>query len=455
MAGQFKFVLTQAKGIDVDMNEKLKEPFLYTFVLKVILFLTFILFLNSTSESLSGIHAHRQSDTLFTAYSFCVGDSSFFYPKLSFRGDTPGVAIGELPIFSALVAAPCLLTGYWSELFPKIFSLLLFVIAILLGMKLYEGRFHTKLKHKLDLFVIAVSVSLFLAHLTIPIPDSLALVLMLSAGVLSLKRNLNSLIFAVVLFTLGFAIRPYLAPLVFLVFTQRSMQIISTVFCAAFYLLWFKWWDTKVTDIPYYAIHVANPIETLKILPSLLGDLLQALFRNVWNYVLFIPFVIGFYKKPIWGLYFVMSVCFIVLFRADHWINHNYYFMSSAVISTFVVWYVLESVLRTTARRTLVILSILIGLASVQHLWHHSQHRWDQVLPEMVATHNIQWEERVAVVMPFNPQYFYWMKRIGGFWEPEGLATTDFRLHCPQWASWVLYRPDVDVDVLAMDKCAR
>ena len=206
-------------------------------------------FLFNASSPLQGIHTIRQSDTVFAAYSYCMEGTDFLKPKVAHRGTTSGVAIGEFPLYSYIVSLPCQVRGSWSEYDPKFFILFFWILNFLIWTawaKLYLKLAPSNKDDIASLAIIFGFSTFALLYLTISLPDNLAFLLIGLAAYLQisdfrlLNRTLSQKsisILSALLFILGFAVRPYLIPLILLVHRRWWWLTLTTVGCGIVYLL--------------------------------------------------------------------------------------------------------------------------------------------------------------------------------------------------------------------------
>lgn len=383
---------------------------------------------------LTGTHKVRQADTLFTGYSYCIGDSSFLLPKIAHREATSGIAIGEFPLFSFLISLPCQITGTWSEIPPKLITYALWILNLCIWVLWFKRKVPRSAQLNPYAFLLFLGFSpLFLTYLLIPIPDALA---MLSLGIAALLWQRPQRIFhlsGAIFFTLAFAIRPYLFPTLILLMPSWKTGAGAFLLCGLFYLIWFKYW-IQHTQIWYYLTDT-KPISSLVTngwRPPL--ALIQQILLNHLNYIGLLPFALAVKKNKNYLLAWLLSIAFILILKGDHFVNHAYYFMATGLISVIAM---AEGFLELSDKKQKIFafFFVFMGLIAIQHNWRPLSHQRAITLPQLMEQNHVAFADRIAVYDTFNPQTLYFAKRVGWYFEK-----TDWKgpMTCPKEAKWAL-----------------
>jgi len=428
------------------------------------LLILFIVTVRVLDIPLMGPHKTRQADTLFTGYSYCIGDSTFFYPKVAHRENTDGIAIGEFPLFSALISLPCRWTGEWSEVTAKIITYILWILNFFVWSQWYYRRqrltdqlsspsVKDRMPYSYDSYdsnevkwgflLFFVFSPLTITYLLMPLPDNLGL---LSIGLAALfwqkqpssQKNgtpYPSLLWCLgsLLFALGFLIRPYLFPLLLVTAPSLRSGLLSFGFCVLGYLFWFKYWIHH-TQIWYYLTDT-KPFTSLFTngwkVPKSLFDQLSL---NHLSYIGVIPFYLALKKNKQLLLAWIFSLLFILLLKGDHFVNHAYYFMAAGFISIIAMcdgFWNLSKKTQTVYRYAYVFL----GLYLVQHHWHKPDNQRYLTLPQLMENQKIALTDRIAVYDTFSPQTLYLAKHVGWYLEKDQWKGPS---SCPKGARWAL-----------------
>ena len=402
---------------------------------KVLLFFSIIYFglllWSNLKYPLIGPHWIRQADTLFSGYSYCVENTPFLKPTIAHREATSGVSIGELPLFSYVMSIPCQLNkSEWDFQSPRILNLVIFIIMLWVWFLAIPLIF----KKKIDplFWVVAILFSpVTLVYLTMPIPDSMAL-LFLGLGYLSLERfNRNwigQLLFSV-LFTLSFLMRPYFFPLILFNFKNWRTYFWTMPLLIASYWLWYKWWVPQHTEIFYYATEAKSPLVIFEKLNVILLGFWKQLNYSHLNYVglLLIPLFFKNYKLifAVW----LAAFAFVIGIKADHFVVHAYYFIAAGFVGA-IMFALLLSEFNFRFKKIFTILFVLIGISSTQHhflsvpihKFELANNLRDQTQPsELIAMYSSS----------FNPSYFYLSSRMGWILPLESSTQP-----CPEKAIW-------------------
>lgn len=471
---------------DIILSKILQMSFAENGFKKIILFfflLTAILVISSASSPLEGVHQTRQADTLFTAFSYCTENASFFYPRIIHRENSPGVSIGEFPLWSYFLSLPCKATGYWSESLPKYFSFVFLLFNILVwwtvlkqilrrshGAGGFNGEFQSQFPYFFAIFFFSTQS---LSHYLIPLPDVFALFIAGAAAFFAQRDKLKpgSFILATLLMTLAFAIRPYLLPLfVFLIplpldsfkqiFRKKKASLfllgLTLITSFVFYLWWYRSW-IRYSDIAYYNTSVISPLELLYDLPRIFLGIWTQIVRNHLHFVgaLILIYLFGLKKidhKSPWTLllkqfllYALAAFLFVVIIKGDHFVNHGYY-LSAASLFLFFALFALFELLPEKSRKILMILYILIGLVNTQHLFWRNTAKESEQLQALILRHQVGLKEKVVTYLGTESNStasLYLIKRTGWAW-----AESDYpEKGCPDGADWKIWKENGEFQI--------
>ena len=387
---------------------------LYLLCLGAILFL----FLRSVEVPMLGAHPWRQADTLFTGYFFCQEDANILHPRVAQRRDTTGIAIGEFPIYSWIISLPCQATGEWSEVTPKLISFALYVAtSLLFGVAIsnrFRGRFNA-----IEGALVMLMGTLAVTYLPKTFPDGLALFFFVLAGHLWSQNGPPRLVsirnaFAMALVVLGFLIRPYMIPIIFLFIPYGifgSAIMIGLVFMA--YKAWFVDW-TQTSTFQYYFVHRKPLLEALAEAPQAIGPLFSQSAKDHLNYILIPSFVMGALRRPWLFLLWISSFVLVILVSGDHFGIHSYYLFATFIFAIVLALWGLPT-RSPTLKRFVLFLFAAIGFSNTQHFFHRpNDEEWKntRALVDAVAPAGTN----IAMLSPVGqdvPIWLYYAKRRG------------------------------------------
>lgn len=440
---------------------------------------------------LQGVHSIRQADTLFSAYSYCKENTSFMLPKLPNRGLSSGIGIGEFPLYSYVISLPCKWSGIWSEQTPKFFVLIFWIIlAFILGKYISVRTSFFDWNIFLILFLFSTHS---LLYYTISIPDSLALIFIFSSALIFQKNNFqkNKILYSWIgslMFFIGFAMRPYLLPLIFLIIFDLKTWIRLGLGSILVYLFWYKYWIFH-SEVSYYYTALMNPFELRHQLGQVIKGILEFSLRNILNIIGLIflfycfftstiktqgifsllnfwnflkshtleisrkmyrtlktqPVLLNSIEMNFWNISVAIgSIVFVVLLRGEHILIHGYYLGAASIPFLFLATQEISSRLiqglwKKKYINIFLTFYILIGLAQTQHHWHaQAKNRYEQV-QEQVLKNNIKETDLIAVYASNDScsnHYLYWAKRSGWC-----LYERDFHPEnpCPPGAQYYLF----------------
>ncbi|MBX2989429.1 MAG: hypothetical protein KF802_16190 [Bdellovibrionaceae bacterium] len=379
---------------------------------------------------LQGTHAWRQSDTLYMSYAYCTEGAEFLRPHVGRRMDTSGVAIGEFPIFSYLMAVKCLVTGVWDEVFPKLVTFFFLILNFALWWRFLRreagGRF-------VPFWVFASLMGfapIVLLHLTIPIPDVFALALVPMIGLMKDDARAWVLGLRWALFLLMFLVRPYFVPFVFVLYRRRWEQAVAVALCALGYLVWFKYWVYTSELHQHFGTELRSLSVLMQQLPHAAPRLVWDFFRDQWNFlgVLFlIPVLRAWRGQKDWLLTGLSGTALVLFLRGDHFMIHGYYLLVPAMMSFY---FMCLGYLRSSEkwREPVLALMALLGLAAVAHHWNPEKNAMGVRLRAEIAAVTRP-GELIALYGSTAPTQFYNALRPG--WSFAAVEEFQGETRCP------------------------
>lgn len=385
-------------------------------------FLIFFGIFNSVIDwPLQGIHSTRQADTLFSAYSYCYEGTEFLKPKIAHRDDTTGVSIGEFPLFSYLLSIPCKVTGSWSDPLLKYISLFTALLCTGMWGLFLKRKYFPKDENVLPLWAgVFFFMITHLTHLTIPIPDAFASLLIAFAGLID-KPVWHRRLASYFIFAIAFLIRPYFFLLAFLIYENIFVAVGALAVCVGPYLFWYKHW-VKQSEIDYYATELKSRLDLLKELPRALLNIPNVFFRGHLNFVFIVPFILGALKQKKWVLFTILGWIVVILLKGDHYVNHNYYLGSASLFAAVIT---LAGLNRMKKWQQLLILgsSILIGITNTQHLWTDTKDNHFFSIQKEIQKNFVPADVKI-VAYEFAPSLLYWARRPGWLLTADKLANS-------------------------------
>lgn len=418
------------------------------------------LFSQSWERPLQGLHSHRQADTLFVAFSYCLEPGAeFLKPRILHRGDTPGVAVGEFPLFSWLVSLPCQVSGEWSETWAKTVTLGIYFLAALAWTFWWRRRLRemgVEASPWVGMTIFSF-MALYMGNLSIPLPDALAALLVALSGwfapslarpaaaaldflpstatttsdsskeIRSFSSSWRQLAISwslsFLLFGLAFLVRPYVIFLLPLVHRGWRPFWINLGVCVVAYFVWFKWWAVQQSDVLYYNTTISGLAKTLgDFLPSL-GASLEQLFIEHWNVVGIYWVVLGARRFPALGAVWLLSLLGVLLLRGSHIHNHHYYLLAASLVGFVLLW-VGFSLVKPKWQFVGLVLYVLVGFVHNQHLWRGTppeRDEWRLIQAQMQSMQvppnaklSVSWEDPIPL---------YFAKRTGTLMGASGPPT--------------------------------
>lgn len=401
-------------------------------------------YLSNYKTPLWGANPHRQADTLFSAYSYCKEDTSFLKPKVLARGETAGVSIGEFPPYSYLLSLPCQLTGQWSESLLRLGSPILYILLIFLFGYFFLQKLGLSKKDLVPLMCLLGFNYLHLKYLLPPYPDVLALIfiaasaLILNRSIHSKKSNLYLQALGVLLFTLGFLIRPYLFPLMFLISSDRKVlvSIAASLFIA--YIGWYRMWASQVSDLSYYAIQIRDFFQSFQDLPKGLASLFFDIPKLHVNYILLPLLLMGLLKNKALGILWIASIFSIHALAGAHYVSHEYYLLSTSIIGLFLAAKTLWSFQKPQLVYGVLSAYVVLGTAAIIYHWSYPPIEDWKKAGEYIQQ-NTSPTDLIAVFADGGPSYLYASQRFGWNLPPNSYKGPE---SCPDKAEWALIKSE-------------
>lgn len=412
------------------------------------------------NSPLEGLHSIRQADTIFQSYFFCSESADFLRPRIAQRGNGSGIVAGEVPFFSYFVALPCFVTQTWWEAWPRVAAFLWCLLA-LVGWGLFlrqKYKIFVKEDFWITWFLLFGFSTFVLTHWMIPMPDVMAVALMgwglwifEKGKLVSGAKFIISFCAALVLWIMGFSMRPYLFPLILL---SESKALMAAAFLSSLlvYQVWYRTWAPMVSERSYYAITAGGPQEFLAFFKDIMWALGERLFRNHLHGVgliligaltygkTFFTVELSLEQKKIFRKYLwfcLLSIAFVLFFRARHVINHGYYLGAAGVGILILLWMSLQTL--SVKHRTWFLLAYsCIGIINTQHLFRQKEKQQMQALLEIKKSQNWDPHQKVVIYSKDgrdSPTELFFLKMTG--W---ALDINDFRgpQSCPQGAHYYL-----------------
>lgn len=427
-------------------------------------------FLWSVNEPLLGVHRWRQADTLFASYFYCTEDSPFLLPKIAPRQNTPGVGIGEFPLYSYIISLKCKATGQWDEAFPKLVQLL-FYFLLIGSWGLYLKRRYKDLTFSPWIWLaLAGFMPNALRFYTIALPDGFALLLIsISAHLwlscqliddqISLKNqvwpprfllgDLKSFEFwlGLVIFAISFLIRPYYFFFILWLLSSNLAVLLTTITCIGLYIFWFKSWIHHSDLAQYYG----TQLKSLSVLqgewPKAFLGLLTGMIWDHMSYIGVLFFAKGFRKDQ--RLLLAWFLCLIILptFRGAHFLTHRYYMLGGGILSAVIMLWGFQN-FRWRYKNWIPIVMMVFAVITIQHNWQPDRDGW-KLKMRTEAQRLMGRGEKLVTYHQFNPEWLYyplktgWTLDMNEYRGPEG---------CPEGANWALVVPEKALD-FRFEKC--
>ncbi len=404
-----------------------------------------VAFAFNANAPLQGIHTIRQSDTTFSAYSYCVEKTPFLKPKVAHRGATGGTAIGEFPLYSYLMSLPCQIRGSWSELDPKFLILFLWILNLAIWCAWAKIYFK---QSEVSAFAILLGFSTFsLLFMTIALPDNLAFFLIGLAAFLHQRYPQKRIYFlTTLLFILAFAIRPYLIPLMVLVHRRWLWMCLTTLGCLAVYVLWYKIW-VQQSELNYYYLAIPPISEMIVTFPNYALLLFKTILREWFQYIFICLIVWKWRSLKILEVFGVLgSLALVIFVRGEHLVVHSYYLWAAAVFTVLCLYRALMTL--SGRQQTVALLCYgVIGFAQTQHEFHRQAFFKSREVQNLLEIEKLPPQAKIAVYVgdgSCSTQYLYWMKHHGWC-----VYEKDFKgpQNCPVGADYY-FRYELDQPIL-------
>ncbi len=402
------------------------------------LFIALGLFLFSFRTVLNGPHEHRQADSIFSGYFYCIEPGSqFLYPHIGPRGDAAGVAINEFPIYSFILGTICQIKGSWDEVTPKVISLL---FALLAGLLFWRTLLK---KYQLDpqepgnswpeFLVVFLLLPVSWTFFSIPMPESTSLLFYAVSAYLWTAYPKHKLIFALssCCFLIGFLIRPFY--ILFLFFFVPSLIAGVFLLAASIFLFWFwyRYWDSQATTNPgYFGIRLETAREMIMSVPHALSMLPSRILGHTA-----LVGLLGLYlirkKYPVVILFYIACIGMMYVLKPTHVGEHAYYLLNAGLFASFGIFLSLH-LMATWQRNLFLLLFLLYSFSVTQHNFH-ANGNWERTQAALEEHGKLAPDAVVATYLGNNPQWLYYLKRTGYIFEP-----TEFNGTCPAKATQYL-----------------
>lgn len=402
------------------------------------LLIAFGFFLSSFRTVLNGPHEHRQADSVFSGYFYCMEeDSQFLRPKIAPRGATDGVAINEFPIYAFVLGKVCQLKGGWDEVTPRVVSLLFAILSGILFwkslLKKYELNGDVDGQGWLEFLAIYLLLPVTWTFFSIPMPESTALFFYSIAAYLWTGFPKKKSIFALggIFFAIGFLIRPFYILFLFFFVPNFLLSGIVLAVCIFLFWFWYRYWDSMVTTTPgYFGIRLQSTQEILQSVPHALSMLPSRILGHTA-----IVGLLSFYliRKKYFQvvLFYVAAIGMMYVLKPTHVGAHAYYLMNAGLFSAFAIFLSFGLMTEKQKIASLIVL-LLVTFSSTQHNFHRNGN-WERTQSALKEFGELPQEAVVATYLGGNPQWLYYLKRTGYIFEPA-----DFKGQCPPNATHYL-----------------
>ncbi len=402
-----------------------------------------LFFAYSLQTMLNGPHQMRQVASVYPAYFYCTENADFLYPKIGARENEAGVAISEFPIYAYAVGKICQLKGSWDEATPRVFSIVMALLAASLLYSFVSKRYDVvdRMSHpRLIFFSIFFFVPITWTFFTIPMPESTALVFYFFAGHLwqSAPKTLGwKSWLACASFCLGFLIRPYYVLLLFLFLPHVAQIIFVLTSCIFLFWLWYRYWAPLVTTNPgYFGINFESKTRILESLPRAFAHLPERILEHTAAVGLASFFLLR-HKQRYLILLYIASVAMMYVLKPTHVAAHAYYLMGAGVIAVVVLFLSMAEMKPKWQAWFLAGLFVF----TFSNTWHNFRINpsLDAIADQVAKVGGIPEDAKVASYMGSSAsEWLYYIKRTG-FELPE----TAFKGACPEGAEYYVIRePD-------------
>ncbi len=317
------------------------KKFILLFFVNLIIHLPFI------SKPPCGVHVWRQCNTLAMAKNFATESMNIFEPKIDRRDGTNGITGSHFPLYEWLLAVFYKVFGFY-DIVPRMFSLLLFTLALLAFQKVLEILMFSPFLSTIGALLL-LSIPEFYYHAINAMPDILALAMALWGLYFWLKlknkhNNLNYLIAFILTIICGlikiqFLIIPF-AALAFLIQNKKQwLKIIILWFLIV--LITFLWYRyaiklTQLQNLKEYGLWI-QPISIKEKLNTFWLNISMDLPEILLGWPLFIAFVCSIFyniynrkNTPLFWFSFLWFLGFLAFYivAIERMKNHSYYFMA-------------------------------------------------------------------------------------------------------------------------------
>lgn len=399
------------------------------------------LFLKTIDVPLQGTHRWRQADTLFSSYYFCTEETNILYPRIGPRQNTAGVAIGEFPLYSYVTGMACRLTGGWSEVTPKIVSLIFTLLGIFLWWRALQKNYKLQNLQFAHWFSISFFSVISLSFMTIPMPESLAFCIFGLSALLWAdfkEQKIHNKLLGSLAFSLGFLLRPYHIPFLTIFRPRWKTFGFTLLMCIVLFVLWYKVWAASATQVfGHYGIGFESFDKILAAIPGALLILPKRLLDHT-GVVGLVAMVLAFRVDRWLHLIYVGSIGLMLILKPTHLANHAYYLSNSAFIALMILAIGFNELKKDWQRNAFILVYVIYGLAATQHNLTSAKQRIDWERLEALSV-TVPVDKKVITYTGDGPQELYLMKRMG--WVGSELAFNP-QSPCPEGADFYLLRAE-------------
>lgn len=396
------------------------------------------LFIFSFRTVLNGPHEHRQADSVFSGYFYCIEPGSqFLFPHVGPRGETSGVAINEFPVYAYILGKICQIKGSWDETTPRVVSLLFALLAGLLFWKTLLKKFNLDPKQMgngwVEFLMIFILLPVNWTFFSIPMPESTALFFYAVSAYLWTVYPKQKLVFTIsaAFFLLGFLIRPFYILFLFFFIPSWIASVIILGLCIFLFWFWYRYWDSHVTTVPgYFGIHMETLSEILASVPRALAILPNRILGQTALVGLYSLYLIR--KKYSWVvIFYLASIAMMYILKPTHVEAHAYYLLNAGLFASFGIFLSLH-LMSPKQRNWFLVLFLVYSFSVTQHNFH-SNGNWERTHKALEAHGPLPENAVVATYLGMSPQWLYFLKRTGYIFEPSQFNGT-----CPSKATQFL-----------------
>lgn len=317
------------------------KKFILLFLVNLIIHLPFI------SKPPCGVHVWRQCNTLAMAKNFATEGMNILEPKIDRRDGTNGITGSHFPLYEWLLAVIYKVFGFY-DIIPRLFSLLVFTLALLAFQKILENLLFSPFLSTIGALFL-LSIPEFYYHSINAMPDILALATALWGLYFWLKlKDKQSMLFYFLAFVMTlisalikiqFLIIPF-AAIAFLIKNKKQWLLLIllwiSIVCIALSWYFYAIKLTQLQNLKEYGLWI-TPISLAEKLETIWLNISMDLPEILLGWPLFIGFIFAlvgvFLNKKIApflvfkGLWFLSFLVFYIV-AIERMKNHSYYFMA-------------------------------------------------------------------------------------------------------------------------------